>query len=229
MFASRRSIPARAHDTMPILYTTPLSANGRKPIAVGLHLSIDLDVRSVNVYRGEGNVEWYRKLNPWGKVPTLVDAELCLWESNAIMLYLSEALGNYALSSRDPKQRADIARWMFWESSRWQPVMTDLLRDVCTHRLFPDRVPEPRPVDWDREEAVSLLRVLEATLRSQDYLSGGALSLADFAVAGMTTYFEVGQFPERKYPAFDGWLQRINALPSWAATAVSPWRTLPKP
>jgi glutathione S-transferase len=209
---------------VPILYTTALSANGRKPIAVSLHLGLQLDVQSVNVYRGEGNADWYRKLNPWGKVPTLVDGDFCLWESNAIMFYLSEALGNCTLSSRDPKQRADISRWMFWEASRWQPLLTDLLSDIVTHHLFPERVPLPAPVNWNRPDVVSLLHVLEKTLTTQDYLSSGTLTLADFAVAGMSTYFEVALFPKRKYPAFDGWLQRMNALPSWAATAVPPWR-----
>ena len=57
---------------MPTLYTTAVSANGRKALAVARHLSVDIEVRSVNVYRGEGQADWYLRVNPRGKVPTLV-------------------------------------------------------------------------------------------------------------------------------------------------------------
>lgn len=209
---------------MPILYSTPLSANGRKPMAVALHLGLSLEVNSVNVYRGDGRAAWYRKLNPWGKVPTLVDGDCVLWESNAIMFYLSEVLGDFSLSSHDPRLRADILRWMFWEASHWQPVLVRTLSARVSHYLFPQELPDAGDVDWSEPETLSLLAALEDRLSSNDYLAGGALSLADFAVAAMTTYFDVCEFPEHKYAAIGGWLQRMNALPGWAATAVAPWR-----
>lgn len=61
---------------LPTLYTTPVSANGRKALAVAEHLSVGLEINSVNVYRGEGRAEWYLRVNPQGKVPTLVDGDL---------------------------------------------------------------------------------------------------------------------------------------------------------
>src|SRR5262245_28227043 len=64
---SRRAPPA-----MLTLYTTLLSANGRKPAAVAHHLDLKLDVRSVNVYAGEGRAPEYLRVNPFGKIPSLV-------------------------------------------------------------------------------------------------------------------------------------------------------------
>ncbi len=71
----------------------------------------------MNVYRGEGRAPEFLAKNPWGKVPTLVDGDFVLWESNAILLYASEAHGEDRLWSREPRERADISRWVFWESA----------------------------------------------------------------------------------------------------------------
>jgi|SRR5271157_435630 len=89
---------------MVALYTTPLSANGRKVLAVSHHLGLAPEIRLVNVYRGEGRSAKYLAINPSGKIPTLVDGEFTLYESNAILQYLSEAHGEYRLWSREPRQ-----------------------------------------------------------------------------------------------------------------------------
>ena len=91
---------------MLILYATPLSANGRKALAVSQHLELTPQVVLINVYRGEGRAVEYLAVNPQGKVPSLVDGNLMLWESNAILQYLAEAHGDYRLWSRDPRRRA---------------------------------------------------------------------------------------------------------------------------
>ena len=133
------------------LYTTPLSANGRKVMAASHHLKLQPEVKLINVYKGEGRTPEYLAVNPWGKIPTLVDGELTLWESNAILQYLSEAYGDYKLWSQDPKRRADISRWLFWESAHWQPAFQSLLRAVgrtaysgLVHRQVSDDIGDAR-------------------------------------------------------------------------------------
>ena len=76
---------------MLTLYTTPLSANGRKMLALSRELGLRPQIRRVDVYRGEGRTPEYLAINPSGKIPTLVDGDLTLCESDAIGLYLCEA------------------------------------------------------------------------------------------------------------------------------------------
>jgi glutathione S-transferase len=211
---------------MLTLYSTALSANGRKVLAVSRHLELDIEVREVNVYRGEGRRAEYLAVNPSGKIPTLVDGDFTLFESNAIMLYLSEAHGDYRLWSRDPKQRGRIARWLFWESAQWQPALAALLSACVGHRLLPKAVPPPAAApDWNSAAFAPLMSVLEATLSASSFLVGDELSIADFAVAGMTTYFAIADFPFKKYPAFDDWYRRIGVLDAWRATQDPLWCT----
>lgn len=208
---------------MLVLYTTAISANGRKALAVAKHLELNIDVRSVDVCRGEGRTADYLKLNPSGKVPTLVDEEFILWESNAILVHLAEAHGNFVLSSRDNMTRADILRWLFWESSHWQPVVTRVLAARVAQILGLVSNAESRDVFWRDAELVSTLCVLGSILERRQFICGDNVTIADFSVAGMTTYFSATGFPSQEYPAIARWIQRMNEISAWTATLVDPW------
>lgn len=141
---------------MLTLYTTPLSANGRKVLAVSHHLGLDPTVELIDVYKGEGRRPAYLALNPWGKIPTLVDDDFTLWESNAILQYLSEAYGDFKLSSRAPQRgrgctetrlRARGAGAPRADSRRGLPRVIHQ-RDVRPANLPPERWTRRIPRRW---------------------------------------------------------------------------------
>lgn len=206
------------------LHTTPLSANGRKPLALSHQLGLAPEIRLVNVYRGEGRTPGFLAINPLGKIPVLVEGDFTLAESNAILVYIAEAHGGFRLWSREPRTRAEILRWLFWESSAWQPALSAVLAPCVGHRLLPDVVPAPTAApDWQSAQLVPLLAFLEAHLAGRAFLSGAELSLADFAVAGMTTYFHQAKFPSGAWPRLAAWLARVEALDGWKASADPLW------
>jgi glutathione S-transferase len=206
------------------LYTTPLSANGRKVLAVARELGLEPEIKLVNVYAGEGRSPEFRAVHPLGKIPALVEGDFTLWESNAILVYLSEVHGEHRLFSRDPRERADILRWLFWEASLWQPALSTLLAPCVGHRLLPAVVSAPgREPDWKSAALVPLLALLEDQLATRAFLLGAAPTLADFSVAGMTTYFRYAAFPFAEHPRIRAWCDRLNALASWRASADPLW------
>jgi glutathione S-transferase len=206
------------------LYTTPLSANGRKVMAVSHELGLCPVIHLIDVYRGEGRTTEYLAINPSGKIPILVEDEFTLSESNAILIYLAEVHGAYRLWSRDAPARGKIAQWLFWESSQWQPALSACLAELVGHRLLPDKIAPPRsPPDWNNALLQPLLKILETTLSSQPFLTGENLTIADFSVAGMMTYFRAAKFPFHAYTAVSRWYGRIEALDSWRSTAAPLW------
>jgi glutathione S-transferase len=206
------------------IYATPLSANGRKVLAVCRQLELKPEIREVNVYRGEGRNPAYLAINPSGKIPTLTDGEFMLTESNAILLYLAEAHGGNQLWSGDAKQRSRIAQWLFWESAHWQPTLIAFLSEVVGHRLLPERVPRPQLApDWNNALVQPILKTLEAALGTAAFLAGSQPTVADFSVAGMTTYFKAAAFPFQSFPNISGWYARIEALDSWRGTVSPVW------
>ena len=209
---------------MPTLYTSLLSANGRKALAVALQLRLKLCVQEVDVYHGAGNTPEYRRINPWGKIPSLSDKGRHLWESNAIIIYLAEQYSDFQLFSRHVDKRADILRWLFWEAAHWQPTLSRIIKDRVAQVLFDgDSQVEPE-CNWEDPEIVSLLNELQHQLSSRDFICGDSLTLADFSLAAMTTYFHACRFPEQTYPAIKTWLTRMNNIDAWKTTLHVKWR-----
>jgi glutathione S-transferase len=206
------------------LYTTPLSANGRKVLAVCKHLGLEPDTKLVNVYRGEGRRPEYLAIHALGKIPVLVDGELVLSESNAIVQYVSEAYGDGRLWSREPKRRADIARWMFWESSQWQPALARILAPFVTQELGLLGSTPDVSVDWSDASFVDQARFLDAHLQGRAFIAGDEVTLADFCVAAMLMYVHHAGFPFEAHGRIHEWYERVERLEAWTGTAVPPWR-----
>ena len=72
---------------------------------------------------GKNNEAPYLAMNPNGRVPTLVDGDYVLWESNSVMRYLCMAYGQGSpIYPASPKARAGVDRWLDWTLSTLQPV-----------------------------------------------------------------------------------------------------------
>ena len=92
------------------LYYFPPSPNTRKVHAVAIHLQLPIDLRLVDLQKGEQHHPEFVQLNPTGRTPVLQDDDFILWESTAIMQYLASQVPN-SLWSENPQIRADIMRW----------------------------------------------------------------------------------------------------------------------
>jgi glutathione S-transferase len=207
------------------LYTTPLSANGRKPLALCRALGLEPELRLVNVYAGEGRAPAFIAVNPLGKIPALVDGDFTLVESNAMLVYIAEQYGRSRFWSAEPRARAAILRWLFWEASAWQPALSAVLAPCVGHRLLPTVVPAPSaPPEWTSPQVAPLFAFLDAELAARAYLCGAEPTIADLSVAGMTTYFRHAGFPSRAWPSIASWLARVESLEAWKASSDPLWR-----
>lgn len=206
------------------LYTHPYSANGRKALAVSYHLHLEPEIKLINVYQGEGQTSEYLAINPFGQIPTLIDGEFILLESNAILQYISEQFGHFKLSSKDPQKRADITRWLFWESAHFQPAVSTVLAPSVGHHLLPLYFPAPsQDPQWKHPEFERCLSYLNSHLSRQRFLVDDELTIADFGVAGMMTYFRFAKFPFVDFPSVQKWYERIEALDAWRKSKAEIW------
>lgn len=208
----------------PTLYFHPASGCSRRVLALLGYLDLPFEPALVDLARGEQRQAGYLALNPNAKVPTLVDGDLVLWESNAIARYLDETYGDGDLGGRDPAERAVINRWLFWEAAHWQPAMGRLLAPLVGHRLRPDAIPPPSaPPNWADPGLAPLLRHLEAALDGRAWLALDRLTLADLVVAAMMTYAATAAFSADAYPALDAWYRRLAEVDAWRASAHPLW------
>jgi glutathione S-transferase len=158
------------------LYTNLFSPNARKVHAVAHELGIELETQTVDLRAGEQRTPEYLALNPNGKVPTLVDGNTVLWESNAIMCYLAGKVDT-DLWPKSAK-RYDILRWMFWDSNH----LTNALNHLFGQKFFSGGNPDQKIVERATKDFRKHATVLDNNLAGRQYVTGDTLTLADFTV-----------------------------------------------
>jgi glutathione S-transferase len=122
--------------------------------------------------------ETYLALNPNGKVPTLVDGETVVWESNTILRYLCNTLdGGSPLYPADPAARSQIERWMDWQLASLNAPYLGVFREA-------KKTAEERGAGFaaDVKELSAQLEILERGTAGRPWLAGANFSLADICL-----------------------------------------------
>ena len=201
------------------LYFHPLSANARRARLVVHHLGLKVEEELVDLTKGAQKQPAYLALNPNGKVPTLVDGDLKLWESYAIMIYLCEKHGRRELYPDELAARTEINRWLFWTANEWSPAVSRLTYENMLKPMFGRGQPDPERVKEYEAGFNALATVLDAHLAQRQYAVGANLSLADFALASSLATMRPAKLPVDAYKNVLAWFGRIEQLPAWQAAS----------
>jgi len=191
------------------LYTFYLSTNGRK-----VHMALEeakaaYEISPVNLMKGEQKSPEYLKLNPNGKVPTIVDDGLVMWESIAILLYLAEKFPAANLLPAAAAERARAFQWLVWQPTTFGAPASALFRQM---RFTPEDKRDQKVIDQARSEVTKNAEILADGLQGRDYLAG-TFSVADMA---LMPYLHVLAELKLALPgAVDAYHKRLAARPSW--------------
>src|SRR5258706_9620884 len=155
------------------------SASVQKVLWCCAELGIEVRRRDLGGSFGGLDDPAYLALNPNGRIPTVVDGDLALWESNTIMRYLVARAGGSDLHPSDPGDRALVERWMDWQIDRLTGPMFRLF-----YGLYLTRAPlSAEQYEKDRREAAELWSLVDRHLTSSGrYLEHDCLTLADLAL-----------------------------------------------
>ena len=162
----------------------------------------------------------YLAMNPNGRVPTLVDGDFVLWESNSIMRYLALAYGaGSPLYPATPKLRAGVDRWLDWSLSTLQPVdrpvFWALVRTPVAQR-------DMTAIRKDADAEAVQWRIVDAHLASRDHLEGD-FSLADIAIGAYARrWFGVEGISRPAMPHLERWFERISIRPGFIQFIAPP-------
>ena len=200
------------------LYYFPPSPNTRKVHAVAIHLQLPIDLRLVDLQKGEQHNPEFVQLNPTGRTPVLQDGDFILWESTTIMQYLASQVPN-SLWSESPRIRADIMRWQSWQLAHWHQVCQPLQFENFVKSLLQLGEPDPQVVQQATDRFHKEALTLNNHLANREYLVNDTLTLADFSVASELTYAKPARFPLEDYLHIQKWYARIEQLPAWQQTA----------
>jgi glutathione S-transferase len=201
------------------LYLNLMSPNVRRVRLTAAALGITLEEKALDFAKGEHKNPEYLMLNPNGAVPTLVDGDFVLTESRAIMQYLASRKPEAGLLPRDERERADVIRWQFWDSSHFSPQVGTL----AFQKLFRPMMGMGEPDAHKIEEALVNFRrfaaVLNKRLEGRQYVVGNALTLADLTIASSLMYAKQAEVPLAEFPNVQAWFSRISDLDAWKKTS----------
>ena len=170
---------------------------------------------------GKNREPKYLAMNPNGRVPTLVDGDFVLWESNSIMRYLVRAYRPQSpIYPQEPKARAGVDRWLDWTLSTLQPVdrpvFWALVRTPAAER-------DMAAIQKDADAEAVQLQIIDAYLAKRRYIEGDAFTLADIALGAFTRrWFGVEGITKPTFPHLERWFAEIGKRPGFAKFIAPP-------
>lgn len=195
------------------LYNADPSPNCVRVRAVIYELGLEVDLIDVNL--AGPKLPELVAANPNGKVPVLVDDDgFTVFESRAINAYLASKRPERDLDPADPRRRAIVDQWSYWQALQLGPAMQTVAFERVVKAKYGLGATDEAVVTAKLAEVERWLPVLERGLVGRDWLAG-ALSLADFAVASTFMLREPARISLASVPAVDAWIRRVEALPSW--------------
>ena len=164
---------------MPVIWGRSNSVNVQKVLWCCEELHLPYDRIDAGGPFGMVDSSPYRTLNPNGLVPTIDDDGFTLWESNAIVRYLTAKHSAGSLWPSALHMRADADRWMDWENTTLWPALRPLFLGLV--RTDPDKR-DPRAMDEARQRTIQALRVADSQLATRPFLAGDPFTMGDIPV-----------------------------------------------
>ena len=199
------------------VYGVPMSRAYR---ALWMANELGLDYENVPTHFADGSAKTpdYLAINPNGKIPSIDDDGLKLWESMAINLYLARK-HDKGLWPKTPAGEAQALQWSFWAIAEVEkPLLAVLLNTV----FLPEDKRDPRAAEDGRQQLQRPLKVLDAELAKAPYLLGTGFSVADLNVASVLSWARISRMDLSAYPHVDKWLTEAMQRP--AAVKAAPRR-----
>lgn len=211
------------HDK-PNLLMSPGSHHARRVRMLIHEMDIEVEERVIGVrppgMGGENETPEFLSINPAGKVPVLQDGDLTIVESNAIMMYLAETQGPTDLWPADPRTRAQISQWQFFQAAHLSPTADGYLSENVVKPMI-GKMPDARKLEELSAALKRWCRVLERALEGSDYLVGSTPTCADLSVTCAFMYERAAQIPISENKTVEAWLRRMQRRDSWIATEPS--------
>lgn len=201
------------------IHAFPASPRGFKAVCFANHIGIEYEFVFCDLTKGAQKSPEFTALNLNQRMPVLEEDGWSLWESNAIVQYLASKKPELGLMPKDERGRADVSRWMFWESAHWDQACSVLVFERFVKGFFGGGAPDPKEVERGLTGFNRAAAVLDAHLKGRKYLcNGDALSAADFSVGAALIMAEPAGFPLENYAEIRRWYASLAALPAWQKT-----------
>ena len=161
----------------------------------------------------------YLELNPNGRIPTLEDEEIVLWESNTIVRHLAECYGEGSLLPDDYYDRALASQWMDWQQTTLHSDLTYIfwgdIRNSLEHQNLQRKAKNVEQLNraWG---------VLDYWLTERDFVVGDRLTMADIPLGCAAWRWHNLEIEHLHFPNMARWYSHLKTLPAFTEHVAKP-------
>ncbi|MEG4199155.1 glutathione S-transferase family protein [Microcoleus sp. Pol12A5] len=191
------------------LYEYSPSGNCYKIRLLLTQLNIPFERLEIDIIKRESRTHEFLIKNPNGRIPVLeIEPDIFLFESNAIMFYLSETTEFF---STDKFERAQVMQWLFFEQYSHEPF-------IATSRFWymTGKAEEYREALQQKQApGYTALGVMEQHLENHAFFVGDRYTIADIGLFAYTHVAGEGGFDLTRFPAIQSWIERVKNQPRY--------------
>lgn len=195
---------------MYTFYSFPFSQHSRRVISLLEQVGIDYENHMVDMMNGEHMSDHYLDINPNHQVPTLIDGEIKIHESNAILRYLCIKHELIDWYPRNGDALAKVEQWLDWTQCQLSPLVVA----IVLNRVFLGENGDKKAADDAAEKIQARFEVLENYLAGREFLAGDKPTIADLSLASNLFQLNLASALP-KTPHIVRWYETIAALPGF--------------
>ncbi|KAG5676005.1 hypothetical protein PVAND_005860 [Polypedilum vanderplanki] len=188
-----------------ILYHNIHSPPSRMCYLTARNLDIDLEIRDLDILKGEQNSGEFLKINPMHQVPTLVHDGFVVTEARAIIMYLATIAESPLYPINDLKLKTLIDSRLFFDATNCSFAVKNFAFPILRKGM--KTVPT-----ITRDSLKTLLANLEVLLENSKCFAGDEMTIADFSfLSNVATIKQLGA-DFSIYPKLNDWYERCRCI-----------------
>ena len=188
---------------------TAATPNGWKVSIALEEMGLPYTYKAIDLGKLEQKEDWYLKLNPNGRIPTIIDHDnddFAVFESGAILIYLGEKTGK--LIPKDARKRVAMFEWLMWQMGGFGPMLGQ------AHHFLGMKEPDEYGVQRYLKETQRLYGVLDKRLADNDYVAGDEYTIADIAILGWAHRHPRHKVDLNDFPNVKRWYETLWERPA---------------
>jgi glutathione S-transferase len=189
------------------LYDFELSGNCHKVRLMLSLLGVEYETIPVALLQGEQRSPEFLKLNPFAQVPVLVDGDVVIRDSQAILIYLARKYGGEDWLSTEAEAMAKVVQWLCFATNNIQ----NSLAAARIYFLFKGTA----DIESVQAKSRQTLKTLDEYLQNRNWLEGDRPTIADIACFPYIELAPDGKIELDPYPNVIAWLDRVKKLPGY--------------
>jgi glutathione S-transferase len=172
-------------------------------------LDTDFEFIPVNLLAGEHKHPDFLRLNPVGKVPVLVDGDILIPESAAIVLYLADKYRDKRLLPASLQERAQVYRWVMFAVTELEQPLWRISKHTA---LYPEEKRLSADIVLAKEEFFAMASILDSHLEGRRFIVGESVSVADCVTAFLVDWANEFHLID-DFAQLQAYLERMYARP----------------